>query len=474
MLLSITTTYQPATDLGYLLHKHPGKLQTVELAFGQAQVFYPEATEERCTACLMLDINPVAMVRQQRHGIPALAFDYVNDRPYTANSLLSTALAKAFGSALNGRCKDRPELVNQPLPLEARVYSLKAGTDAALIEKLFGPLEYTIEVEPVALDPAFPAWGNSRYVNLTLTHTLPLQRLLSHLYVLIPVLDQDRHYWVSKNEVEVLLAKGQGWLEGHPEHEWIVKRYLRYLKQLTTEALYRLRLGVEERSGEELLEAAAGTQPEVAIAVPKVRLHDLRLQRAAELLKATGAASVLDMGCGEGRLLKLLLREGQFRRLTGMDVATGPLKIAFENLHMEGATPAQRDRLKLFQGSALYKDERLKSYDAAALIEVIEHLEEDRLPALEQVVFGYAHPAAVVVSTPNAEYNRIYNMEEDTFRHSDHRFEWNRAQFQDWCDRVAERFGYTYALHFVGDEMPEVGQPAQMAVFHSTQPSPAA
>ena len=121
MLLTISTTHNPATDLGYLLYKHPDRFQSFDLSFGSGHVFYPESSESRCTACLMLDVDPVEMARGRRRGDNSVLAHYVNDRPYVASSFMSTAISQLFGSALAGRCKDRSELVEQPLPLEATI-----------------------------------------------------------------------------------------------------------------------------------------------------------------------------------------------------------------------------------------------------------------------------------------------------------------------------------------------------------------
>jgi len=121
MLLTITTTHQPANDLGYLLHKHPDRFQSFELSFGKAHVYYPEVTEERCTACLLLDVDPVGMVRDKNTDHHFLLGQYVNDRPYAASSFMSVAIGQVFGSALQGRCKDRPELTTTAIPLSARI-----------------------------------------------------------------------------------------------------------------------------------------------------------------------------------------------------------------------------------------------------------------------------------------------------------------------------------------------------------------
>ncbi|MBC6610102.1 3' terminal RNA ribose 2'-O-methyltransferase Hen1 [Hymenobacter sp. BT507] len=475
MLLTITTTHQPATDLGYLLHKNPARLQSVDIAYGQAHVFYPEATAERCTAALLLDIDPIALVRNHR-GPAGEGFaleQYVNDRPYASSSFLSTALAKAFNTAMNGTCKDRPELPDVLLPLEATVAALPA-TSAEQFQRLFAPLGYEIEVEEHPLDPTVPQWGASRYHTLRLRHpALRLRDLLSHLYVLIPVLDRgDKHYWISQDEAEKLLRRGAEWLPGHPDREFITRRYLRFAEFVNPTLRRLLALDAEASDDapepESLTEATATAETATASAetAAKQNLHDLRLDRVADEIRQLGAKRVLDLGCGEGKLTRRLLKNGQIEHVLAMDVSWRELERAQQRLHVAEMPPRQRERLTLTQGSLLYHDPRLAGYDAAAVVEVIEHLDESRLAAFEEVVFARARPGAVLVTTPNADYNQRYEtLSAGDFRHHDHRFEWTRAQFTAWAEGVAERHGYRVRLEPLGPEEEEVGAPSQLAVF---------
>jgi 2-polyprenyl-3-methyl-5-hydroxy-6-metoxy-1,4-benzoquinol methylase len=502
MLLTITTTHQPATDLGYLLHKNPARLQTVEVSGGQAHVFYPEATAERCTAALLLDLDPIGLVRG-RGGAPGEGFSleqYVNDRPYVASSFLSVALSKAFGTAMNGTCKDRPTLPEQPLPLVVTVAVVSApGPDWP--RRLFEPLGYEVEMEAYALDPTVPDWGDSQYYTLHLRHDgLRLQDVLTHLYVLLPVLDNNKHYYIDQNEADKLLHRGGDWLPRHPERGFITRRYLRYRALYVNPALARLLEGEEEpdagtsppdplskkegepaavttAANEEQLELEASTSSpsflerglggEVPPASePKTSLHDVRLQQVAHEIYQLAPKRVLDLGCGEGKLLRLLLRQARIEYILGMDVSHQALTRAAARLHLDEMPPRQRTRIDLIQGSLLYKDERLAGFDAAALVEVIEHLDPSRLAALEAVVFGQARPAHVFVTTPNADYNQLYgSLSAGTFRHADHRFEWGRAEFAAWAAGVAKRHGYQVRLVSMGEEAEGVGAPSQMAVF---------
>jgi 3' terminal RNA ribose 2'-O-methyltransferase Hen1 len=462
MLLTITTTHQPATDLGYLLYKHPARVQEFNLAFGKAHVFYPEATDTHCTAALLLDINPIGLVRGKNDFSLS---QYVNDRPYVASSFMSVAIAKVYGTALNGTCNDRPELVQTPIPLEAKVSVIPSRGGEDLLVRLFEPLGYMITTERHILDSKFTEWGMSPYYTLTLKQTVRLVDLLSHLYVLIPVLDNEKHYYVGDHEVEKLLAKGEGWLNNHPEKDLIVTRYLKYQRSLKHVALAKLIDDVPDETAQDAEEAKAEAQL-IEASEKEVGLHQQRLDTVLTVLKNNGAQRVLDLGCGEGRLLRLLLNEKQFTHILGMDVSHRVLEIASERLNFERMPERKRARIDLIQGSLMYRDERLAGYDGAGVVEVIEHLDPPRLAAFERVLFEFARPATIAITTPNGEYNVMWeSLPAGKFRHKDHRFEWTRAEFQAWAEGICERFGYTVNIVPIGDVDEIVGAPSQMAVF---------
>jgi 3' terminal RNA ribose 2'-O-methyltransferase Hen1 len=464
MLLTITNTKPAATEIGYLLHKNPNRLQTFELAFGKAHVFYPEATAERCTVALLLDFDPIGLVRTRRGptGDAGALQQYVNDRPYTASSFLSVAIAQVFSSAMSGTTKDRPDLANEALPLVARlsVVACRGGED--VLRRLFEPLGYSLVAEHHPLDDKFPEWGEGPYYTVELSQNIPLKNLLTHLYVLIPVLDAEKHYWVSQDEVEKLLRRGEGWLQNHPEKEMIVSRYLRGQRKLANEALTRL-VGSEEPDVDE--ESASKAEQEQTIEKP-LRLNETRMQAVMGALKESGATRVIDLGCGEGKLVRELLKDDQFREIVGMDVSYRSLGVASERMHMDTMPPKQKERIRLFQGSLMYRDKRLAGFAGAAVVEVIEHLDPPRLAAFERVVFESAKPDTVVVTTPNAEYNvRFPTLPAGKFRHKDHRFEWTRVEFESWAKGIAQRFGYKVDFKPVGTVDAEVGAPTQMGVF---------
>ena len=463
VLLSLTTTHQPATDLGYLLHKHPDQFQTIDLSFGKAHIFYPEATKERTTVCLMLDLDSIDLVRgTKRTSSDGFGLrDYVNDRPYVASSFLSVAMSKAFSSAMNGNCKERPELVEIPFPFEVSISALPVPSGGiVLLKKFFEPLGYEVEAQRQTLDNHFPEWGESKYYSVRLRNTLTTRELLSHLYVLIPALDSDKHYYVSQSEIEKLLQKGEGWLKSHPEREQITRRYLIDLNSLSRQALDRLGEGETLSLPTDIL--ALPTEE----SVKRETLHEKRLKLVAEKLRESGAQSVLDLGCGEGKLLAHLLKNKAVTKIAGMDVSYQALLKAKERLHYEEMSPKQKERLDLFQGSVIYRDQRLSGFDAAAVVEVIEHLEPNRLRSFERVLFEFAKPGVVVLTTPNKDYNELFEtLDADEFRHEDHRFEWTREEFGAWAKGVSEKYHYSFELFPVGEIDEKAGAPSQMVVF---------
>jgi 3' terminal RNA ribose 2'-O-methyltransferase Hen1 len=484
VLLTVTTTADHASELGFLLHKHPGRVQAFSQSFGVAHVFYPEVGDERCTVALLLEVDPVALVRGkgQRDAGFSLA-QYVNDRPYAASSMLAVALGRVFRSALGARCETRPELVDREWPLEVRLPAVPCRGGAEAAERFFAPLGWAVEATPLPLDPEVPEWGDSRYVDLRLTGTMRVADALSHLYVLLPTLDAAKHYWVGPDEVDKLVRAGGSWLANHPAREEIAHRYLARRGTLAASAIARL-AEVDDAEAEALDDSVPVELPtEAAVAEPTtgdpspaadaparaVPLARLRREAVLDVLRESGARSVVDLGCGEGELLSALLEQG-YERLLGVDVSMRALGIAARRLHLDTLPDRLRSRIELAQSSVTYRDARVAGFDAAVLQEVIEHVDPPRLAALERAVLGAAAPRVVVVTTPNAEHNVRYpTLAAGTMRHHDHRFEWTRDEFERWARAAAERFGYEVAFRPVGVVDPEVGPPTQMAVLRRAE-----
>lgn len=436
--------------------KNPGRLHSIELSVGKADVFFPEASEARCEAVLVLDVDPIALVRGRGNG-DGLLDQYVNDRPYAASSFLSVALNRAFRTAMSGTSRERQELAERPIPLEIVITPLPVRGGERIVHELFEPLGWTVDASRIAA-----ASGPSRYVELRLSGKMRVADALAHLYVLVPALDANKHYWIGEDEVEKLLDKGGDWLSAHPAREEIVARYLKRHRRLARLALARLEPEDEDIEDDKHGPLSAGDDP---IEAP-IRLHDLRLDTVAETLALSGAKIVADLGCGEGKLLRRLVRDRRFARLIGLDASVRSLEIAAERLRLNQADGPPEGRVLLLHGALTYRDVRWYEADAAALVEVIEHLDPDRLPAVEAVVFGAAGPKTVVVTTPNRDYNTLFDgLSAGDFRHPDHRFEWSRDEFAAWTASICERYGYQSVLSGIGDEHPEFGAPSQMVVF---------
>ena len=456
MLLKITYKGENTQELGYLLHKNPYRAQQFELSFGKAYVFYPEVSDERTTAALLLDMDPIELARGKTGSSEGGLFDYVNDRPYASSSFMSTAINRIFGTAMSGRCDKRPELAEKPLDLTARLYCLNDGGSDELAHRIFEPLGYTVETKREKLDDRFIQWGESPYITLTISAKVRLCDLLDQLYVLIPVFDRQKHYYTDEAEIEKLMKHGERWLKDHPERDKIIYRYFSVRKSYARRAIdILLDSGAEEPA--EVLppeNETAGEQKE-----KKEPLNKLRLEAVRKEVLSSGASSVIDMGCGEGRLTALLLKEKQIKKVTACDVSVRELEKAKQRLKVDTMQPYLKDKLTLMQASLTYRDDRFSGFDCACLTEVIEHIEPMRLTSLEHIVFGIASPRTVIITTPNKEYNAKYEfLPEDALRHDDHRFEWTRLEFLSWAKHKAE-------IKEVGEHDDSLGSPTQMGVF---------
>jgi len=470
MLLTISTTDKPATDLGYLVHKNPTKSQGRKLPFGTVNVFYPEATRDKCTLAILLEIDPLHLARGKAGGVQnAPLAPYVNDRPYACSSFMSIALSRVFGQTLNGSCREKPELVDRPMDLKASISVLPSKPGETFLKSLFQPLGYRVDSVPHLLDSSFPEWGQSPYFTVTLSGKVTVKALFNHLYVLIPVLDNQKHYFIDENEIQKLLQRGQGWLSEHPLRHVITRRYLKYLKSYENQALESL----EEETPETEGMSDVMNKSDEATLEHSLNLNQQRLKAVLEALGSSGAETVVDLGCGTGRLLGLLLKERQFKRIVGFDIGVRFLETARERLYLDTLPDIQRNRIDLIHGSLLYRDKRLEGFDAAVVMEVIEHLPPERLKTFAEVVFGCARPGTVIITTPNREYNTLWEgMEPGSLRHRDHRFEWTRRDFTVWAETVGETYGYTLTFQSVGQPHHQLGAPTQICLFTRKEETP--
>lgn len=451
MYISLTVTGPHAADLNHLVHKHPDRVHERELAVGRATVFTSELSAERATVVLLLEIDPIGLVRGTHAVKESFTLgQYVNDRPYAASSLLASALRKSFSSAIAGTSLARPEAAIADLPIIVHLPALPSTGGVALLRDLFEPLGWTVAATELPLDPEIPEWGPSRLLDATLTVRAPLSRALRQIFLLLPVLDDAKHYWVDHTEGDTLIRLGDGWLAEHPLSELIMRRSLAHQAGFVDATRALLGTGTD---------TAAPPRPAGALA--RVRRDGM-----LEALRGLGVTSIIDMGCGQGALLRVLLNDPRFARVLGADVSATALAQAERALDLEHMPDAKRARLQLVQSSVTYRDDRLTGFDACVLMEVIEHLDPDRLPSLERSVFVHARPRHVLISTPNAEFNALYpSLAAGAFRHTDHRFEWTRAEFAAWADAVAARRGYTVRYAALGEVDATLGAPTQLAIF---------
>jgi SAM-dependent methyltransferase len=514
MLLTVTLTGPQAGVLGHLLHKHPERVQSFELPVGRATVFYSESSDDRTTAALLLEVDPIGMVKRrlkQRDGLSLT--DYVTDRPYAASSMLAVALGRVFNTALNGRSDSHPEQAASRLPLELRIPAVPArGKSGAagdgLVRRLFEPLGWRVQASEVPYGPD-GGWGPAPYLDVTLTGTVRLADALSQLYILLPVLDNAKHYWVSPDEVDKLMRRGSGWLEDHPERELIVRRYLMTRRAFVEDATARLN-ALDDLEPDDTLDpdeqgvaddpvpdhppqpGEVGEAGEVEDTASRLTRHPRAAAEAAQaqpqhgegetddsqtplkvhrlntvmgIVHEIGARRVVDLGCGEGYYLRALLEDPTITEVMGVDVSPRILEYAERRLNLDRRSDHQRAKLTLRQSSVTYRDDALAGFDAILLIEVIEHLEPDRIASLENSVFGAARPQHVIMTTPNREYNRIFKMPDGQLRHPDHRFEWTRAEFTAWARQVAATHGYRVEFRTVGEIDAGLGSPTQLALF---------
>lgn len=461
MLLSISCSGVNSSDLGFLLHKHPDRVRSVDVGGGRAHVFYPQANDERTTATLMVEVDPVRLSRHARgERTTATLEPYVNDRPYVASSMLSTAIAKLYGTALSGTCETRPDLVDQPLDLHILAPVIGAPHSGELIGRLFEPLGWSVDYSMLPLDSSFENWGQSRYASLSLSGNQTVKDALAHLYVLLPVLDGKKHYWIGDDEVDKLLRRGGEWLANHPEKELISRRYLRFAS-FTRTALARLTEGTVDSD-----ERDVGNDASESALERSLSLNDQRLEAVTQAVTNCGGGSVVDLGCGEGRLLERLEIEPLVTSLLGVDVSMRALGRAEARLRLDEMSERRREQITLAQSALTYTDERLRGRDVATIVEVVEHLDAERLDVFARVVFGDAAPQNVIVTTPNREYNvHFERLPAGQLRHGDHRFEWTRAEFAAWTEQICEEFGYSATFAAIGPDNSDTGPPTQMAVF---------
>ena len=452
VLLLLTTTRRPATDLGRLLALESGEVHEFAVPGGIATLHLPEVSAHRCTAAVFLewhhrgsDLGDDQAGAGGRAPVPA----------HVTSDMLADAVSLVFRNALAGASGHRyPHLLRAALPLEIVIPQFPCQAGVHLAERLFGPLGWRVLVDPVLLDARHPEWGDTGHSALTLRGTISLADAVTHLSVLLPVLvNGNKGRLAPEGRIGRLLRPYCDWLTRHPERQLIMGSY-------------------QKRRGASLVRTtdASPKAVEMAHAVrPTVVREGLAVERLEAVLAAlarTSAERVIDLGCGTGVLLARIAQDSRYTEVVGVDDAAQALELARRRLQLELLPERQRSRIKLLQLSILRRDNRLIGFDAAILMEVIEHFDPFRLPALVINIFGHARPGTVIVTTPNLEHTLRYpGPTRSGLRHDDHRFEWSRQEFAAWVADASQRYGYVGRIQGVGTCDPQVGHPTQLAVF---------
>lgn len=464
MILIISAVGKDCQKLSYLLQKSPFVVGEFDVgASFKTYVFFPEYSEERTTCAVMFDMNSIELVKSlkahDRHATYSL-FDYINDRPYVSSSFTCSIISDVFRSALNGKCREYPDLPNQEFDLSARFYvSMKTKDD--LIKELFEPLGYELSysTERPPVDSMYEQFGESPYYDVTISRRETVKDLLSHLYILIPILDKMRHYGPSSDEVKKIMKIGDSWLKDHPSKKKIVGRYFGKKKELATSVLDRLEDQIKD---EQRIDENSDDEKET-----RTPLAGQRRKAIIRTLREHNVKTVLDLGCSTGKLSFELIDTPGIVKVTGADISARAIeKAVLEKRIHKKMTEDQKSRLDFVIASAIYRDLRFSAFDAIVLQEVIEHFDSWKLRVAEDVVFKYSGPRVVVVTTPNIEYNVLFeNLENGKLRHRDHKFEFTRGQFKEWANRICKQFGYTVSFEDIGEFVENIGTQTQMAVF---------
>lgn len=446
MQLTIQASGDNVKAISYLLSKNPDNLYERNHKGHLVRLFYSKFTEEEVEVTIFVTPDPIELLQNRSNSYDIT--HYINDREFAVSSIFTSFVRSALGTALNGQPKEEYlKWVSYRFPFKFQFGPVASTFSDLQIKDLFEPIGYEVSISRPEIDYAIDLKEKSSARMITLSANQTLQDALRHLFVLIPVIDDYKHYFIDEKEIEKLQRYGEGWLEEHPKRDSIYRQALRF-KEIYSQ--------VERPSSQEQTDEEA----------KKVRLNDLRYGKIVEKAEIMRPKSIVDFGSGEGKLsLRLGFLEGVKEIL-----AVEPSEI--ENLKAKRRFEKVKDQPNFVEpetlwGSLFYFDERLKGKDLIILCEVIEHIDEYRLPKAMDMILHQYTPESLIITTPNKEYNVVYDMEEN-YRHSDHRFEWTRQEFREWCH--ARNHQNLYELEFlgIGQEHLSQGFPTQMCVFKRT------
>lgn len=445
MQLTIRATGQDAKVISYLLAKNPNNLYERSVNGHFIRMFYSQFAEEEVEVTFFVTPDPIGLSSNQSEIYDITS--YINDREFVVSSIFCTFLRTALGTALNGKPKeDYISWVNHSFPLEFSFGPLASNLSNLEIEELFQPLGYEVAITYGEVNYRVNIKKKSTARYITLKGLTTLQKGLRQLFVLIPVLDNYKHYYIDEKEIEKIERYGEGWLDTHPQRQFILKQALRFKE------VYSL---VERQSEEK-----QNTEVE-----QKVRLNDLRYEKIIQKVNEfKNRDTIVDLGSGEGKLsVKLGFVDGVKEILAVEPSESESIKALkrFEKVQEKENFVMPKQII----GSLFYYDERLKNKDIIILCEVIEHIDAYRLPKIMRTILHDYRPKVLLITTPNKEYNEVYQLGDGAHRHSDHRFEWTREEFSDWCETQSEASEYNVTFDGIGEEHELYGYPTQMCIF---------
>ncbi|WP_449599513.1 3' terminal RNA ribose 2'-O-methyltransferase Hen1 [Paenibacillus sp. Marseille-Q9583] len=454
MHLIIKATGSGAGMLSHLLAKNPHNLYDRSDKEARVRIVFTAASDEETEAVIYVTPDPIALVKGNTAHNDIT--QYINDREFVTSSRFCSYIRPALGTALNGKPKEVfLPWVDHKFQLELSFGPVASNLPDHTIEELFHALGYELELERGDAVYSFDLKSRSsaRYIRLRGEQTL--QTALRQLFILIPALDDDKHYFISDDEIEKIRRYGEGWLDSHPLLALILKRSLRFANL------------IKQFDGEESSpssEKVAITPAEISVE-PKIRLNDLRYAAIAETVEGLAFnSSIVDFGSGEGKLSARLGSVPGVKQIWAVEPSANSQLRAIDRFSKledrEGVTVPTP-----VTGSLFYFDETLRNKDIMVLCEVIEHIDEHRLARVMETILSEYSPKVLILTTPNKEYNEVYEMESEEMRHSDHRFEWGRAEFSEWCIRWTSSFDYSVDFKGIGEGSDAFGYPTQMAIF---------
>lgn len=443
MQLTIRATGENVKAISHLLSKNPNNLYERNHKGHLVRLFYSEFTEERVEVTIFVTPDPIELMQKGSNTYDIT--HYINDREFAVSSIFTSFIRSALGTALNGQPKEEYiKWVDYRFPFTFEFGPVASTLSDQHIKDLFEPIGYEVAITRPEIHYAIDLKDKSSARFLALSGSQTLQDALRHLFVLIPVIDNYKHYFIDEKEIEKLERYGEGWLEGHPLRDMIYRQALRF---------------------KEIYSLVEGSNPDAAADQPakKVRLNDLRYEKIVETAQSLDPKTIVDFGSGEGKLsVRLAFMDG-VKEILAVEPSEAENLKAKRRFDKAKEVPGFVEPKTLW-GSLFYYDERLKGKDLIVLCEVIEHIDEQRLPkAMDLILHQYA-PKSFIITTPNREYNDVYDME-DHFRHDDHRFEWTREEFQTWCKERNHQHLYELEFFGIGEEHPSQGFPTQMCVF---------